>query len=107
MSYIGNTPTSQTFVAGTDLFSGTGSQTVFVLSRSVNTVDDIQVVVNNVVQSPADYTVAGSSLTLTPAPSSGTNNIYVRYMSTALVSLSPPSGVTMSKVAAFNLVFGG
>jgi hypothetical protein len=98
MAYIGSTPTTQNFIAGTDTFSGTGSQTIFALSRPVNTVNDILVVVNNVDQQPSAYTVSGSSLTLSAAPSSGTNNVYVRYLSTTLLSLgggaSTPAAVS-------------
>ena len=107
MSYIGSTPTTQSFIAGTDSFNGTGSATNFTLSRFVNSVNDVQVVVNNVVQYPPNYGVSGNTLTISPAPSAGTNNVYVRYLSTTLVSLSPPTGVTIGKVAAITLVFGG
>ena len=92
MSYIGNTPTSQAFAPGTDTFSGTGSQTAFTLSRNVSTVNDILVVVNNVEQQPSNYTVSGTTLTFSPAPSSGTNNIYVRYLSTNLLAVAPQQG---------------
>ena len=87
MSYIGSTPTNQSFIAGTDSFNGTGSATNFTLSRSVNSANDIQVVVNNVVQYPPNYSVSGNTLTISPAPSSGTNNVYVRYLSTTLQSV--------------------
>lgn len=86
MAYIGSTPTSQSFIAGTDTFSGTGSQTDFTLSRAVNSVNDILVVVNNVDQQPANYSVSGTTLTMSAAPSAGTNNVYVRYLSTTLQS---------------------
>lgn len=92
MSYIGNTPTSQAFAPGTDTFSGTGSQTAFTLSRNVATVNDILVAVNNVDQQPTAYTVAGATLTFSAAPSSGTNNIYVRYLSTNLQTIAPQQG---------------
>ncbi len=88
MAYIGSTPTSQSFIAGTDTFSGTGSQTAFTLSRAVNSVNDILVVVNNVEQQPANYSVSGLTLTFSAAPSAGTNNVYVRYLSTTLQSNS-------------------
>ena len=96
MSYIGSTPISQNFIAGTDYFNGTGSQTAFTLSRFVNTTDDIQVSVNNVVQIPSGYTVSGQTLTFSVAPSAGTNNVYARYMSTTLQSLSVPAGSTQA-----------
>ena len=96
MSYIGSTPTTQNFIAGTDSFNGTGSATNFTLSRFVNSVNDVQVVVNNVVQYPPNYSVSGNTLTISPAPSAGTNNVYVRYLSTTLQSVTPPGGTTVN-----------
>ena len=95
MSYIGSTPTTQSFIAGTDSFNGTGSATNFTLTRSVNSTNDIQVVVNNVVQYPPNYSVSGTTLTISPAPSAGTNNVYVRYLSTTLQSITVPGGSTV------------
>ena len=93
MSYLGNTPTTQNFISGTDYFNGTGSQTAFTLSRTVNSVNDIQVTVNNVVQQPNDaYTISGTTLTMTSAPSAGTNNVYVRYLSTTTQAITPSQG---------------
>jgi hypothetical protein len=92
MSYLGSTPASQFFAPGTDTFSGTGSQTAFTLSRNVATVNDILVVVNNVDQQPSNYTVLNNVLTFSPAPSAGTNNIYVRYLSTNLQTIAPQAG---------------
>jgi hypothetical protein len=93
MSYIGSTPTTQSFIAGTDYFNGTGSQTAFTLSRNVVSANDIQATVNNVVQQPNDaYTVSGTTITFTSAPSAGTNNIYVRYLSTTTQSITPSQG---------------
>ena len=114
MSYLGSTPTTQSFIAGTDTFSGTGSQTAFTLTRSVSSVNDILVVVNNVDQQPSAYTVSGSTLTMSAAPSSGTNNVYVRYMSTTLQTFAPSdltvsaakiqtSAVTTDKIADANI----
>ena len=96
MSYLGSTPTTQNFIAGTDSFNGTGSATNFTLSRIVNSVNDIQVVVNNVVQYPPNYSVSGNTLTISPAPSSGTNNVYVRYLSTTLQSITVPGGSSVN-----------
>ena len=111
MSYIGSTPTNQSFIAGTDSFNGTGSATNFTLSRFVNSTNDIQVVVNNVVQYPPNYSVSGNTLTISPAPSSGTNNVYVRYLSTTLQSVGvgdlsvstnkiQDNAITTAKIAA-------
>ena len=100
MAYIGSTPTTQSFVAGTDYFNGTGSQVAFTLSRSVNSVNDIEVIVNNVEQIPSGYSVSGTTLTFSAAPSAGTSNVYVRYLSTTNLSLAIPAGTS----ATFNTV---
>lgn len=111
MAYIGSTPTTQSFIAGTDSFNGTGLATNFTLSRLVNSVNDVQVVVNNVVQYPPNYSVSGTTLTISPAPSSGTNNVYVRYLSTTLQSVGvgdlsvsttkiQDNAITTAKIAA-------
>ena len=90
MSYIGSNPQTQSFIAGTDYFNGDGSTTAFTLSRSVVSTNDIQATVNNVVQQPnTAYTVSGTTITFTSAPSSGTANIYVRYLSTTTQSITP------------------
>jgi len=69
MAYLGNTPTTQSFISGTDYFNGNGSTTAFTLSRTVASVNDIQAVVNNVVQVPNDaYTISGTTITFTSAP---------------------------------------
>lgn len=93
MAYIGNTPTTQSFISGTDYFNGTGSQTAFTLSRTVASQNDVEAVVNNVVQQPnAGYTISGTTITFTSAPSAGTQNVYVRYLSTTTQSISPSQG---------------
>ena len=96
MSYIGNTPANQNFVAGADQFSGTGSQLAFTLSRNVNTVFDIFVAISNVPQDPySAYSVSGSTLTFTSAPPSGTGNIYVTYRATNVQTFVPSPGATV------------
>ena len=100
MSYIGSTPISQNFIAGTDYFNGTGSAVNFTMSRAVNSVNDIEVLVNNVAQIPSGYLVSGTTLTFSVAPSAGTSNVYVRYLSTTNLSLAIPAGTS----ATFNTV---
>jgi hypothetical protein len=91
VSYIGNTPTTQNFIAGTDQFTGNGSSTNFTLSRFVNSTNDIEVVIANVVQNPTSYSVSGNTLTISPAVANGVV-FYVRYLSTTLQSITVPGG---------------
>jgi len=64
----------------TEVFSGNGATTNFVLS--VSTVGNkVSVFVNGVFQAPASYTISGTSLTFTEAPPSDTNNIQVLILS--------------------------
>jgi len=93
MSYLGNTPTTQSFISGTDYFNGTGSQTAFTLTRTVASQNDVEAVVNNVVQQPnAGYTISGTTITFTSAPSAGTQNVYVRYLSTTTQTIATGQG---------------
>lgn len=90
MAYLGNTPTTQSFISGTDYFNGDGSTTAFTLTRRVNSVNDVEAVINNVVQQPnTAYNISGTTITFTSAPSAGTGNIYVRYLSTTTQSVTP------------------
>lgn len=66
----------------TDLFNGTGAQTVFTLSANPGTINNLDVAINGVVQRPGvDFTwSSGTTLTFTTAPPAGTNNVLARYM---------------------------
>ena len=64
-------------------FSGTGSQTVFTMNTSPADSASLLVVINGVTQDPSNYTVAGTTLTFSTAPATGTNNISVRYLGVA------------------------
>lgn len=93
MSFIGNTPTQQSFTAAVDVFSGNGSTTAFTLSRPVATVAQVEAFIENVPQSPVDaFTVNGSTITFTSAPPSGSSNIYVRYTSSITQVIAPSDG---------------
>jgi hypothetical protein len=93
MSYIGNTPTTQSFTAAVDFFNGNGSTTAFTLSRPVASVAQVQVAIENVPQNPGDaFTVSGNTITFTSAPPSGTNNIYVYYTSPITQVIAPGQG---------------
>ena len=112
MSYIGSTPTTQAFSPAVDIFSGNGSATVLSLSKPVLSAAQVQVVVNNVPQNPASaFTVGSQTITFTSAPSAGTNNIYVYYVSPITQTIAPSQGTvsTSSLTSTFVLpvVSGG
>ena len=86
MSYIGNQPTTVAFL--TDTFSGNGSTVAFTMQVAPATTSSILVAITGVVQDPSTYSVAGTTLTFSAAPPTGTSNISVRYMGI------PASGVT-------------
>lgn len=101
MAYIGSSaaPIPVNFSAvQSQGFNGTGSQTAFTMARSVATPSAIEVLVNNVQQSPFDgsYTVSGTTLTFSEAPSTGTNNVYVIYRDQPVGSLIDTGAVRKS-----------
>lgn len=82
MGTIGNQiAAGQALTIANDSFNGDGSTTAFTLSQAVGSVNDIEVLVDNVQQSPYDssYSVSGTTLTFSGAPATGTNNVYVIY----------------------------
>jgi hypothetical protein len=82
MGMLGNQiAAGQALTIANDSFNGDGSTVAFTLSQTVGSVNDIEVLVDNVQQSPYDssYSVSGTTLTFSGAPSAGTNNVYVIY----------------------------
>ena len=91
MPFIGKSPVT-TFEATTavDRFNGDGSDTTFILSRSVSSVQDVLVSVDGVVQDTSAYTIPdGTTLTFTAAPSSGTANIFVNFLAPQTGTVTP------------------
>jgi len=81
MPFIGKTP-AQGFVNSVtkDDFTPNGTTTAFTLSKAPATVNEIEVYVGNVRQEPTDaYSVSGTTLTMTEAPTTGTN-FYVMHI---------------------------
>ncbi len=68
--------------ANADTFSGDGATTVFALSANPGALNNLDVSISGVTQTPEnDYTwVSGTNITFTSAPPAGTDNILVRYM---------------------------
>ena len=122
MSYIGNTPSTQNFQPAIDYFNGDGTTLSFTLSRSVASSAQVQIVVNNVPQAPnSAFTVVGSVITFTSAPSAGAGNIYVYYTTLNSQTIVPGPGTVgiaeinwgavnpkiTGKAVAMSIVFGG
>lgn len=84
MSYIGNVPTTAAFPF--DQFSGNGSTTAFTLTYAPAGSTSIIVSISGVVQNPNTYSVSGTTITFSPAPPSGTNNIAVLYLGLPVVA---------------------
>ena len=88
-----------------DEFNGNGSTTAFTLTQtpSGNSANNFLVFVDNVYQrygSSYAYTVNGTTLTFTSAPSSGTNNIQVIQLSQAnTINTVADSTVTKAKLS--------
>jgi len=89
MAYIGTPPNQQLRKITSQSFNGDGSTTVFTLNRSVDNGESLEVFVDNVQQEPGttkSYTAAGTSLTFSEAPQTGTGNVYVIYRGVAEVT---------------------
>lgn len=90
MSYIGAEPTTGSFPF--DQFSGTGAQTAFTLTYAPASTTSIVVAISGVVQNPNTYSIVGTTLTFSPAPPSGTNNIAVLYLGLPSIVGVPNAG---------------
>jgi len=100
-SYIGNSPFTTSHI---DNFNGDGSTTAFTLTKTPASTDDefFLVFVDNVYQREGGsyaFTVSGSTITFTSAPSSGTNNIQVYQLgSEGIISTISDGTVTTDKL---------
>jgi hypothetical protein len=88
MSYIGSVPTTAAFPF--DQFSGNGSTTAFTLTYAPASPTSIIVAISGVVQNPNLYSVIGTTITFSPAPPTGTNNISVLYLGLPVIGVSSP-----------------
>jgi len=93
MSYIGNTlPANFQSLPAVQRFNGNASTTAFTLAAAIANDQSILVSVDGVVQDSNAYSVSGTTLTFTAAPSSGTGNIFVNTISPVGSTLVPPDG---------------
>lgn len=99
------TATPNTASSYIDEFNGDGSTTAFTLTRTPSSTDgsNFIVYIDNVYQREGGsyaFTVSGSTITFTSAPSSGTNNIQVYQLATAnAVATVTDGAVTTAKLA--------
>ena len=109
MAYIGNEPGVGTFIVSTERFNGTGACTQFTITQTgIDDANAIDVIVNSVIQDPTNsYSITDGVITFTEAPSSGTDNIIVRYRATTVITFSSittsqilDGQITASKIAS-------
>jgi hypothetical protein len=93
MSYIGAEPTTASFPF--DQFSGNGTTTAFTLTYAPASTTSIIVAISGVVQNPNLYSVIGTTITFSPAPPTGTNNISVLYLGLPVQIGTPIPGSTL------------
>jgi hypothetical protein len=90
MSYVGLRPVTQTLSTATQYFNGDGTTLQFTLQQGVGKASDIIVAVGNTLQIPGtDYTATGTALIFNAgkAPTAGTNNVSVTFISSSLQTL--------------------
>jgi len=101
MPFLGKQPTAGFASIVKDDFTADGSTTAFTLSKNVASANDIAVFVGNVRQEPTDaYSVSGTTLTMSAAPSSGVNFYVLHIAGTHESSVVPADGtITNSKLS--------
>lgn len=97
MAYQGNSPAANfQSLPAVQRFNGTGSATAFTLASVIANDQSILVSVDGVTQDSNAYSVSGTTLTFTAAPSSGTGNIFVHTISPVGSTVVPPDGIAIN-----------
>ena len=92
MPFIGNTPAKNFHdVPSVERFNGDASTTAFTMGRSIGNVQDVLVSVDGVVQDTSSYSVSGTQIVFSAAPSSGTGNIFINFLGVTDGSTPPPA----------------
>ena len=92
MGYVGNTPAKNFHdVPSVERFNGDASATAFTMGRSIGNVQDVLVSVDGVVQDTSAYSVSGTQIVFSAAPSSGTGNIFINFLGVTDGSTTPPA----------------
>jgi hypothetical protein len=109
MAYLGNEPGVGSFIVATERFNGTGSCTQFTITQTgIQDANVIDVIVNSIQQDPINsYSITNGVITFTEAPSTGSQNIIVRYRATTVITYNniqnsqiPDGTITASKLAS-------
>ena len=98
MAYFGNTPLQSTYL--TDYLSGDNSTVAFTLARAPISAQSILVHISGVKQHASTYGVAGTTLTFSEAPPTGTNNIEVLHLGISPETVTLPSYRTITEFTA-------
>jgi len=104
VSYIGAEPTTAAFPF--DQFSGNGTTTAFTLTYAPASTTSIIVAISGVVQNPNLYSVIGTTITFSPAPPTGTNNISVLYLGLPVIGVSNPGNTAYFSSTSFTATGG-
>jgi hypothetical protein len=104
VSYIGAQPSTASFPF--DQFSGNGSTTAFTLTYAPASPTSIIVAISGVVQNPNLYSVIGTTITFSPAPPTGTNNISVLYLGLPVIGVSSPGNTAYFSSTSFTATGG-
>ena len=101
MAYIGNKPADTFHSTAKQSFTPDSSTTAFTLSHTVSNENEIELFINNVRQEPGSrksYTAAGTTLTMSEAPTTG-DDMYCVYQGKAQGHhFIPPASVQGSHV---------
>jgi hypothetical protein len=95
LSYIGNSNVENWLTPEVEFFSGDGVTTTFQLTRRTYTFADLVVVVENVIQNPAEsytWNHTTNSIVFYEPPNPGESNIYVKYNSRQTSIIAPGQG---------------
>ena len=98
MAYFGNQPEQSNYI--TDYFNGDNSTTAFTLSRAPVAPASILVHISGVKQHSSTYGVAGTTLTFSEAPPTGTDNIEVLHLGIQPESSTLPSYRTITETTS-------
>jgi hypothetical protein len=104
VSYIGAQPSTASFPF--DQFSGNGSTTAFTLTYAPASTTSIIVAISGVVQNPNLYSVIGTTITFSPAPPAGTNNISVLYLGLPVIGVPSPGNTAYFSSTSFTATGG-